>query len=123
MILLRFVVLSHLLYTEQDYDQLVTDLDFVLDSGGADESHQLASLADRMADLIAEYESKHHPIAANGIDALKFIMEEYELKQSDLPEIGSQGVVSEVLSDKRSLNIEQIRRLSQRFNVSAAVFI
>lgn len=109
--------------TEQDYEQLVADLDFVLDSGGADENHQLASLADRMADLIAAYESKQHPITASGIDALKFIMEEYQLKQSDLPEIGSQGVVSEILSEKRSLNVEQIRRLSQRFNVSAAVFV
>nr|CAA6814117.1 MAG: Transcriptional regulator [uncultured Thiotrichaceae bacterium] len=109
--------------TEEDYDQLVENLDLVLDSGGADENHPLAGLADRMGDLISDYENKNHRITTSATDALKFIMEDHQLKQSELPEIGSQGVVSEVLSGKRSLNVDQIRRLSQRFNVSAAVFI
>jgi HTH-type transcriptional regulator/antitoxin HigA len=50
-------------------------------------------------------------------------MEEHGLTQSDLPEIGSQGVVSEVLRGKRELNIRQIRALARRFQVSPAVFI
>ena len=44
-------------------------------------------------------------------------------KQGDLTGIGSQGVVSEILSGKRKLNIRQIKLLSQQFNVSPAVFI
>jgi HTH-type transcriptional regulator/antitoxin HigA len=40
-----------------------------------------------------------------------------------MKEIGSQGVVSEVLSGKRSLNSRQIKALSERFAVSPAVFI
>jgi HTH-type transcriptional regulator / antitoxin HigA len=39
-----------------------------------------------------------------------------------LPEVGSQGVVSEVLKGKRELNIRQVRALAQRFHVSPAVF-
>jgi len=50
-------------------------------------------------------------------------MEAHGLTQSDLPEIGSQGVVSEILSGERELNIRQIRRLAKRFGVSPAVFI
>jgi transcriptional regulator with XRE-family HTH domain len=50
-------------------------------------------------------------------------MEEHNLKQSDLPEVGSQGVVSEILSGKRKLNICKIKALSERFGVSPAVFI
>jgi HTH-type transcriptional regulator/antitoxin HigA len=50
-------------------------------------------------------------------------MVEHDLKQSDLPEIGSQGVVSEILSGKRQLNVRQIKNLSKRFKVSPAVFI
>jgi HTH-type transcriptional regulator/antitoxin HigA len=50
-------------------------------------------------------------------------MEEQGLKQADLPEIGSQGVVSEILSGKRKLNLRQVRLLSERFTVSPAVFI
>jgi HTH-type transcriptional regulator/antitoxin HigA len=50
-------------------------------------------------------------------------MDEHGLTQSDLPEVGSQGVVSEVLSGKRDLNVRQIRALAKRFGVSTAVFI
>ena len=50
-------------------------------------------------------------------------MEQHQLKQSELPEIGSQGVVSEVLRGIRELNVRQIRALSERFHVPAAVFI
>jgi HTH-type transcriptional regulator/antitoxin HigA len=50
-------------------------------------------------------------------------MAEHELRQSDFPEIGSQGVVSEILSNKRELNTRQIRKLAKRFGVSPAVFV
>ncbi|WP_269766614.1 hypothetical protein [Methylovulum psychrotolerans] len=40
-----------------------------------------------------------------------------------MPEIGSQGVVSEILRGKRQLNVRQIQALSQRFKVSAQVFL
>ena len=46
----------------------------------------------------------------------------HDLTQSDLPEVGSQGVVSEILGGKRTLNVRQIRALSGRFGVSPAVF-
>jgi HTH-type transcriptional regulator/antitoxin HigA len=42
-------------------------------------------------------------------------MEAHGLTQSELPEIGSQGIVSEILSVERELNIRQIRRLAKRF--------
>jgi HTH-type transcriptional regulator/antitoxin HigA len=50
-------------------------------------------------------------------------MEEHSLSQSDLPEIGSQGVVSEILNGKRKLNIRQIQALAKRFRVSPATFL
>jgi HTH-type transcriptional regulator/antitoxin HigA len=50
-------------------------------------------------------------------------MEEHGLKQVDLPEIGSQGVVSEILNGKRKLNVRQIEALAQRFRVSPVVFL
>lgn len=55
-----------------------------------------------------------------GIEALKFLMEQHGLKQGDLEEIGSQGVVSEILTGKRELNVRQVRALSKRFGVSTA---
>ena len=44
------------------------------------------------------------------------------MKQADLADIGSQGVVSEILSGKRDLNVRQIARLAQMFHVSPATF-
>ena len=54
---------------------------------------------------------------SRGINALIYLMESHNLKQSDLPEIGSQGVVSEILNGKRKLNLRQIKELSNRFHV------
>jgi antitoxin component HigA of HigAB toxin-antitoxin module len=48
-------------------------------------------------------------IEGNPIDALNALMEEHGLKQSDLSEIGSQGVVSGILFGKRQLNVRQIQ--------------
>ena len=53
----------------------------------------------------------------------QYLMEEHGLTQSDLPEVGSQGVVSEILHGKRELNVRQIRALAHRFGVAPAVFL
>jgi HTH-type transcriptional regulator/antitoxin HigA len=50
-------------------------------------------------------------------------MQEHGLRQSELPEVGSQGVVSEVLAGKRQLNARQIAALAKRFAVPAEVFL
>jgi len=50
-------------------------------------------------------------------------MDQHGLRREDLSETGSQGVVSEVLSGKRELNVRQVRLLSERFGVSAATFV
>jgi HTH-type transcriptional regulator/antitoxin HigA len=111
-------------HNQKDYNRLVNLLDGVIDEVGENESHPLASLMETLGSLIESYEIKNIPeIEASPSDALKTLMEEHDLKQSDLPEIGSQGVVSEILSGKRQFNIRQIKLLSNRFNVSPAVFM
>jgi hypothetical protein len=67
----------------------------------------------------------HHdvPCGTGGVDVLRFLMEEHGLTQSDLPEVGLQGVISDILRGKRELNVRQIRTLAKRFHVSPAVFI
>lgn len=50
-------------------------------------------------------------------------MDQQGLKQKDLAEVfGTPSIVSEVLSGKRKLNYEQIRKLSERFQVSPELF-
>jgi HTH-type transcriptional regulator/antitoxin HigA len=74
--------------------------------------------------LIEDYEDEHIPEPeGDPISVLKYFMEEYELKQKDLPELGSQGIVSEILNGKRELNLRQVKALSERFKVPVSVFI
>lgn len=109
---------------EEHYQRMIDQLDALLEVTGNDESHPVMGLVDIVGDLIEDYESEHNPLpAVAGIDALKFLMEQHDLKQSDLLEIGSQGVVSEILAGKRALNIRQVQALSKRFSVSADTFL
>ena len=111
-------------HNQKEYNRLVRILDGLIDEVGENESHPLASLMETLGSLIESYEVQNIPeIEGNPSDALKTLMEEHDLKQSDLPEIGSQGVISEMLAGKRQFNVRQIKLLSNRFNVSPAVFM
>ena len=111
-------------HNEKDYKKLVGLLDSLIDEVGNNESHPLSSLMETLGSLIETYETYNIPeIEGNPIDTLKVLMEEHGIHQSDLPEIGSQGVVSDILSGKRQLNLRQIKLLSERFKVSPAVFV
>ena len=55
--------------------------------------------------------------------SLTELMAANNLKQKDLaPLFGSESIVSEVLHAKREMNKQHIEKLSQRFNVSPALF-
>ena len=109
--------------SEDEYDQAIAHLNMLVDEVGTDEHHPLYNLLDTLGTLVHAYEEQHYPMPdCSGADMLRFFMDEHNLKQSDLAEIGSQGVVSEILNGKRELNTRQIRLLAQRFNVSPAVF-
>ncbi len=111
-------------HNQVEYKRLVLFLDHLLDEVGENESHPMASLVETLGSLVETFEEKKMPeTKGNSVETLKFLMEEHGLTQSDLPEIGSQGVVSEILKGHRKLNIRQIKALSRRFHVSPAVFI
>ena len=111
-------------HNEKDYNKLVNLLDSLIDEVENNENHPLTSLMETIGSLIETYESQYiSEIEGDPIDTLNALMEEHGLKQLDLSEIGSQGVVSEILSGKRQLNVRQIKILSKRFKVSPAVFI
>ena len=111
-------------HNKKDYNKLVNLLDGLIDEVGNNENHPLTSLMETIGSLIETYESQYiDEIEGDPVDTLNALMVEHGLKQSDLTEIGSQGVVSEILSGKRQLNVRQIKILSKRFKVSPAVFI
>jgi HTH-type transcriptional regulator / antitoxin HigA len=109
---------------EREYNAAVKRMNELLDEIGTNEKHPLYSLLDTLGTLIHAYEEEHlHVPLSTGTDVLRFLMDEHGLAQSDLLEIGSQGVVSEILNGKRELNVRQIRALAKRFKVSPAVFV
>ena len=111
-------------HTEAEYKNLVSLLDSLIDEVGESESHPLSSLMETIGNLIETYENNYlPPILGTPLEALRYLMEEHNLKQSDLSKIGSQGVISEILKGKRNLNIRQIKELSSKFNISPLVFI
>jgi len=112
------------LRTKKEYERAVEMLDAILDEIGEDEKHPMAELADAIAVFVERYENEHTSLpAGKPAEVLRFLMQEHGLRQSDLREIGSQGVVSEVLAGKRELNARQIKKLAKRFGVSPAVFV
>jgi HTH-type transcriptional regulator / antitoxin HigA len=109
---------------EREYNGAVKRLNELLDEIGDNEKHPLYSLLDTLGTIIHVYEEEHYPIPeSTGVDVLRFLMEEHGLSQSDLPEVGSQGVVSEILNGRRELNLRQVRALAEKFKVSSAVFV
>lgn len=84
----------------------------MLDAGGANKNRPLA-LVVQLGEGIAAYEDAHHPLPVlPPNEMLRYLMEEHGIKQVELPEVGSQGVVSEMLAGKRKLNARSKSELS-----------
>jgi HTH-type transcriptional regulator / antitoxin HigA len=111
--------------TDRDYRKMSALVDKLIDEIGSDENHELSGLLSVLGSLIEQYEEDNiHLDDAEPADVLRFLMAEHGLKQADLAaEIGSQGIVSEVLNGKRKLNARQAKALGERFSISPAVFL
>ena len=81
-------------------------------------------LAELLTLLIENFEEKHYSLKpATGVEALQELMDMNDLKQKDLVDLfGTPSIISEVLSGKRKLTTEHIRKLSRRFRVSPELF-
>ncbi|PYV18342.1 MAG: transcriptional regulator [Acidobacteria bacterium] len=81
-------------------------------------------LAELLTLLIEDFEQRRYQLPrARPLDVIRFLMDQHGLKQTDLADVfGTPSIVSEVLSGKRELNKEHIRRLSERFHVSPELF-
>jgi HTH-type transcriptional regulator / antitoxin HigA len=80
---------------------------------------------DVLATLVDAWEARNHPIdPPDPLMAIQFRMEQQGLTRSDLePMIGSRARVSEVLTGKRKLTIEMIRRIRAGLGISADLLI
>jgi HTH-type transcriptional regulator / antitoxin HigA len=76
---------------------------------------------DVLVTLVEAYEQKHYRVdPPDPIEAIKFRMEQLELKPSDLAKIlGGRSRVSVVLNKKRKLTVEIMRSLRKHLAIPA----
>jgi HTH-type transcriptional regulator / antitoxin HigA len=105
------------------YERALAFVEQVFESGMAE--GPLAGLVAVVGDRIREYEDRAHPWpeTATPASVLRSLMDSHGLRQVDLPEVGSQGVISEILAGRRALNARQVAVLARRFGVPAEVFL
>ena len=104
------------LKTETDYEAALARISELMDAKpDSKEGDELEVLSV----LVEKYETIHHAIdAPDPVQAIRFQMEHFGLKDKDLIEyIGQSGRVSEVLSYKRKLTLPMIRMLQAGLNI------
>ncbi|MGX5172848.1 helix-turn-helix domain-containing protein [Aliikangiella sp. IMCC44653] len=108
----------------EDYEALLINLKTTMELVENRPNSPLSGLIKAMSRAAEEYEKVYLVEQQGGaLHALRYLIKLHNVRQADLKEIGSQGVVSEILSNKRSLTLRHVRELAKRFNVSPNTFI
>ena len=108
--------------TETDHLSALARIEELMDAApGSAEEDEL----DALATLAEAYEEKHFPVPdAHPLDVIKFVMEQKNMTDRDLvPFIGSPGRVSEIMSGRRPLTIDMIRKLHSGLKIPADLLI
>lgn len=115
--------LPRIIHSDEQNEAYIQTL-YELEVGQETLSADAKEMADLLTLLIEDYEEKHFSLKKSSpTEVIEFLMEQHHLKQKDLADVfGTPSIVSEVLSGKRELNKEHIRRLSVRFHVSPELF-
>lgn len=106
-----------LIKTEKEYRKILARFEKIFHARkGTKESDE----ADLLAVLIERYEDEHYKIeASDPIEAIKYRMEQQNLKQKDLAKyLGGKDKVSKILNKKRKLTLDMIRNLHQFLHLS-----
>lgn len=108
--------------TKRDYRAALKQAERIWDAPAGSPA---ADALDILALLIADYETKHFPIAdPDPIQFLEYVMESRGLTRKDLePYLGSRARVAEVLNRARPLTLEMIRKLSEGLGLPADILV
>lgn len=102
--------------TEEDYQQALKRIEEIFD---APVESLEGDEAEILTILIEKYEDENYPIdPPDPIEAIKFRMEQLDMKKNDLAEIiGYKSRVSEIFSRKRKLTLNMIRNLHDKLKI------
>ncbi len=86
---------------------------------------QIEPLYDLVCEAIEVYEQNQYPIIENSdpVDILRFLMDQNGHERKDLYDIASKSIWSDIFNGKRQLNLNQIKALAKKYNVSVDTFI
>ena len=112
----------HPIKTETDYQEALRAIESLFDAAP---NTQECDRLDILSTLVEAYEKANFPIEIpDPIAAIQYYMDTRGWSHHDLEVcLGSQARVSEVLSRKRSLTLDMIRKLHQELGVPAEILI
>ncbi|MEH2148050.1 helix-turn-helix domain-containing protein [Nostoc sp.] len=108
--------------TQADYQEALREIELLFDAvPNTPEYDRL----DVLSTLVEAYEKAHFPIEKpDPIEAIQYYMDTRGWSRRDLEScLGSRARVSEILSRKRSLTLEMIRKLNQELGIPAEILI
>lgn len=121
--IIKSIPLSRI-HSKRQYSLVVRAMEYLADLVDDDPKHPLVGLLEILELLVEDYDRVHNEIqAVSAAERLQNLMVEHGLKQADLVEIGSQGIVSEILSGKRRINKRHAAALGKRFNLPEKLFL
>lgn len=109
---------AKLIKTEADYNSALARIDVLFDSKPGSKDFDEVELLMALVEL---YEDQHYKIVApDPIEAIKFRMEQMNMKRVDLAKyLGTRARVTEILNKQRSLTLAMIKKLHKEFGIPA----
>lgn len=111
---------------EAHYENTIEMIDRLMAAGKLTKGQEL--YLETLVQLVQAYEARHHAVDTadlSGIAALRHLLAEHDMSGSDLARLlgvhPSMG--SKILKGDRSLTVEHLRKLSERFKVRPELFM
>ena len=120
------IMLPQAITDDIQYENTLEMIDRLMTAGKLTRGQEL--YLQTLVQLVQAFEAQHYPIRTadiSGLDSLKHLMAENNMNASDLARLlgvhPSMG--SKILKGERSLTVDHLRRLSDRFKVSPSLFM
>jgi HTH-type transcriptional regulator / antitoxin HigA len=110
--------------SEAEYQRLLGIVKDLMDIPNEVMSEEEGRLLELLGMVVEEYEDRVHPLPKVESHAmLRYLLDEKQMKPSDLQHILPRSRVSEVLSGKRSISKTQAKQLAELFHTSVGLYI
>lgn len=109
---------------EEQYEKALEKIYKLMNKNLKEESKEFNKL-EILSILVEKYEDEFHKVEPpHPIEAIKFRMEQFGLKQNDLTTyLGNETNVNEILNGKIPLSVSMLKNLHNKLGVSAAALL